>query len=244
MGTEEFWVPAVLAAVSAGGQYVNTQQANNREQSSEAQAIEDQQATREKGESQVNQTVSNIAKSNPNQIAAQATGDYVSQLRRNAAGSTQGGSTTNPNLFGASVSALPPSTVGSKQYQAGTKTAQNQVEQYGDTEAGEMADLDAAVRQRQNEGLEMQTLGTNLNTLGASSYAQNFVDQLRAQQAGQLNPWVSLFSSLAGNTARGMVTNPSAWGLTPNSTNSAALIPTSYTNPQGYQYTFGQSGNP
>ena len=57
-----------------------------------------------------------------------------------------------------------------------------------------MANADAAVRQRQNEGLAMQTLGTNLNTIGAESYTKNFVDQLRAQTAGQQSPWVSLFS--------------------------------------------------
>lgn len=96
----------------------------------------------------------------------------------------------------------------SSRYTADTKAGQQQVQAYGNEKATEMGDLDAAVRQRQNEGLEMQTLNTNLNTLGASSYAQNFVDQLRAQVAGQPNPLVSLFAGVGANTAGAMSKNP------------------------------------
>ena len=202
MGTEEFWVPAVLAAVSAGASYANTSAANQRQQSAEDQAINNQAQIQRKGAGMVNQTVSSIAKDNPQAIAAQETGNYVAQLRRNAAGSASGGPTSqSPSLFGASTSALAPGVVGSSQYKSDAAKSQAQVQAYGNTEASEMGDLDAAVRQRQNEGLEMQTLNTNLNTLGAQSQSQNFVDQLRAQTAGQTNPWVGLFSGLAGNTA-------------------------------------------
>ena len=217
MGTEEFWVPAVLAAVSAGAQYANTSAANSRQQSAEAQAINNQMQIRNKGNALVNQTVQGIAKDNPQQIAAQETGNYVAQLRRNAAGSTQGGSTSaSPSLFGQSTSALAPGVVGSSQYKADSAKAQAQVQAYGNTEATEMGDLDAAVRERQNEGLEMQTLGTNLNTLNSQSYNQNFVDQLRAQTAGQTNPYIGLMASLLGNAGTTISKNPQ-W-ITPPST--------------------------
>ena len=229
MGTEEFWVPAVLAAVSAGTQYANTTAANNRQDSAEAQSIADQQAIRQKGNQQVQQTVKQVAGDNPQALAAQAQAKYVQQLRSNAAGSTQGGSTTNPTLFGASTSALPPGTVGSKAYQADTAASQKQVQQYGDTEASEMGDLDAAVRMRQNEGLQMQTLNTNLNTLGAQSYGQNFVDQLRAQTQGQTNPWASLFSSLAGNASTTLSKNPQLLGGSPGL--SAGAVQSAGANP-------------
>lgn len=216
MGTEAFWVPAVLAAVSTGAQYENTSQAQNRQNNAEAQAIQDQQAIREKGEGQVNQTVKQIASDNPNSIAAQETGNFVSQLRRNAAGSAAGGSTTgNPQTFGGSVSALAPTVGGSSRYNAQRGQSQQEVQQYGNAQASELGDLDAAVRERQNEGLAMQTLNTNLNTLGAQSYSQNFVDQLRAQTAGQANPWVGLFSALAGNSAGALSKNPQLFNGSP-----------------------------
>jgi hypothetical protein len=201
MGTEAFWVPAVLAAVSAGGQYANQSAANSRSDKAEAQALTDQQQIREKGEQDVNKTVQDISKSNPQSLAATATGDYVSQLRRN-----QAGSTTNAPTPGSS--ALAPAVGGSARYNSDKGTSQQSVQSYGNTNASELGDLDAAVRQRQNEGLEMQTLGTNLNTLGAQSYSQNFVDQLRANTAGQTNPWVSLFSTLVGNAGTAASKNP------------------------------------
>jgi len=73
-----------------------------------------------------------------------------------------------------------------------------------------MGAIDAAVRQRQNEGLAQQTLGTNLNTLGAQSYTKNFVDQLRAKASGQATTWVGLLGQLATNY--GMSAAGSAYG--------------------------------
>jgi hypothetical protein len=64
-----------------------------------------------------------------------------------------------------------------------------------------MGNIDAATRLRQNEGLGMSTLGTGLNTLGAQSYATNFINQLRSQTGGQADPWVSLFSGMLGQGA-------------------------------------------
>ena len=202
-----------MTALSAGTSYAASSAANQRQTNAENTAIQNQAAIRAKGNADVNQTVKQIASDNPEQIAAQATGNYVAQLRRNAAGSSQGGSTSaSPNLFGASTSALAPGTVGGSAYKADAAKSQAEVQQYGNTEASEMGDLDAAVRQRQNEGLEMQTLNTNLNTLGAQSYSQNFVDQLRAQTQGQTAPWVGLASSLFSNAGTTLAYNPSLLG--------------------------------
>lgn len=210
MGTEEFWVPAVLAAVSAGGQYINQSNANKRQQNAEVQSITDQQKLRDQANSQVKALTSQVASNNPNQLASQAEGSYINQLRKNAAGSTQGGSTSDsPTTFGASTSALPPVAGADPRYAAGLKQSQADVQNYGTTYAKEMAGIDSAIRQRQNEGLGMQTLGTNLNTLGATSYTQNFVDQLRAQAGGTQNPWATLGSNIVGNYANYMSKNPS-----------------------------------
>jgi hypothetical protein len=204
VGTEAFWIPAAIAALGTGANYVNQRNANNREQGVETQNILDQQALQQKGAGQAAQLTQQIAKDNPTAIQGQATGDYVAQLRKNAAGSTQGGGTSpSSSLFGASVSALAPSTVGGSRYNAGTAASQQQVQDYGNNLAGEMGGIDAAVRQRQNEGLSMQDLATSLNTLGAQSNSTNFVNQLRAATAGQQNPWVSLVGNAlqAGGSA-------------------------------------------
>jgi hypothetical protein len=215
MGTEAFWVPAVMTALSAGTSYAATSSANQRQTNAENTAIQNQEEIRNKGNAEVNQTVNQVAAAPQNQaaIAAQEQGNYVAQLRRNAAGSSSGGSTSaSPSLFGASTSALAPGVVGSSQYKSDAAKSQQQVQQYGNTEASEMGDLDAAVRERQNEGLDMQTLNTNLNTQGAQSYSQNFVDQLRAQTQGQTSPWAGLVSGLFGNAGQTLAKNPQLLG--------------------------------
>jgi hypothetical protein len=228
MGTEEFWVPVALAALSGGAQYANQSKANSRQNAAETQNIIDQQQLQSQANSQVNALTKQIQQNSPAQIAGQATGDYVSQLRKNAAGSTQGGSTTGgPTTYGASTSALAPNVIGSSRYQADKGTSQQQVEDYGNQYASEMGNLDAAVRQRQNEGLSMNTLATNLNTLNQQSWGKNFVNQLRAQAAGNANPWVSLFAGALGAGAK---------SYSPNSTPQAAVNPFLMNAGGGYNY--------
>ena len=206
MGTEAFWVPLAIAAVSGGAQAVNQSDANKRAQNAQVQAIANQQMLRGQANDLVTKQIQNIAQSNPQQLAAKATGDYVAQLRRNAAGAASG-TTSGSQTFGQSTSALPANVNGSSRYNTDVANSQKEVQQYGDTEAGQMGQIDAAVRQRQNEGLQMQTLGTGLNTLNAQSYGQSFVDQLRAQAAGQSNPWISLGASILGAAAQGASKN-------------------------------------
>jgi hypothetical protein len=220
LGTEGFWIPAAISAVGALGQGVNQMQAQKREQNSQVQAIDDQQQFRQSANDQVKNLTQQIATNSPQQIANKETSDFVNTLRKNAAGSQAPSATGAPNdtNFGAPVSALPPAAGASAKYKTDTANAQQQTQQYGNSYATEMGNIDAAVRQRQNEGLAQQTLGTNLNVLGAQSYSKNFVDQLRSQAAGQANPWVGLFSTMLqkGAGAYALNANPGTqWSDTP-----------------------------
>ena len=99
-----------------------------------------------------------------------------------------------------------------------------------------MGQLDAAVRQRQNEGLSMEDLQTKLNTLGQKSWGQNFVDQLRAQVAGQANPWVNLLGGMLqkGASAYAMNATPGGPGVIPAGGKGImadqGLVPSPYMN--------------
>lgn len=210
MGTEAFWVPAALSALSAGGQYYNQSQAQSKQNTAEVQALGNQQALRGQANAQVRNLTSKIANDTPQPLAAKATGDYVNVLRQNAAAG--GAASTNPNqTFGAPTSSLPPVSAADSRYKAGTAAATQEVQDYGNTYADEMGKIDAATRLRQNEGLGMQTLAGGLNGLAQQSYGQNFVDQLRAQSAGQQNPWLSLGSNIVGGAANQLSKNPTAY---------------------------------
>lgn len=207
-----FLVPLALSAASGAAQYVNQKGTQNRQNSALVQSLADQQADRAQANGAVNKLTSQIATDNPSTLAAKATGAYVDTLRKNAAGSTQGGSTTgDAQTFGGSVSSLPGVAGASDRYNAGTAASQKEVQDYGNTFAKNMGDIDAATRQRQNEGLQMQDLSTTLNQINQKSYGQNFVDQLRTQAAGQLNPWVSLGSSMLSGASSVLSKNPSAY---------------------------------
>lgn len=196
MGTEAFWIPAAIAAAGAGVQYKNQSDATDRENTAQVKNIQDQAGIQQKAAGEARALTSQIASNTPAQLQGKATGDYINTLRRNAAGNTQGGSTTSGDTtFGASSSALAPASGASANFNADAAKSQNEVSKYGDTYANDMGSIDAAVRQRQNEGLSMNTLGTNLNTLGAQSYTTNFINQLKAQAAGRQNPWMSLLGS-------------------------------------------------
>lgn len=209
MGTEAFWIPAAIAALGTGAQAVNQSNANQRASNSEAQSIANQQQYRQQANDQVKNLTQQIATNNPQQIANKETSDFVNTLRRNAAGSATPGaaSSTSDSNFGAPVSALPPAAGASSRYKSDAASSQKETQQYGQDYATEIGNIDAAVRQRQNEGLALNTLGTNLNTLGAESYTKNFVDQLRSQAAGQANPWVGLFSGMLQKGAAAYATN-------------------------------------
>jgi hypothetical protein len=200
-GTEEFWVPAVIAGLSAAATGVNQMQATKRANNAETQAIANQNQIRGEATGQVKALTDQIAKSNPQQLAAKQTGDFVNTLRSAAASKT------------APTSALDPAAAGANsRYNSDVARSQGDVQTYGNTQANETSAIDSAVRQRQNESLAQQTLGAGLNGLGIQSQAQSFVDQLRAKQAGQSNPWVNLAAGMVGGGAKAYAQNPDMFG--------------------------------
>jgi hypothetical protein len=231
MGTEAFWVPALISAVGSAGAAVNQSNANSRAQNTEVQSIDDQQQIRQQANDQVKNLTQQIATNSPQQIANQETSQFVNTLRKNQAGSAApNASSSAPDTnFGAPVSAMPPAAGASSRYKTDAANAQQQTQAYGNSYATEVGNIDAAVRQRQNEGLALNTLGTNLNTLGAESYTKNFVDQLRAQSAGQSNPWVGLFSNMLQKGASAYASNyggPSSTPISLTSQYSGGYAPT------------------
>lgn len=178
-----------MAALSAGGQAVNQSQAQNRANTSQIQNIQQQQQLESQAAAQSGALTRAIAKDSTQPIAQAATSKYVQQLRDNQ-------SASNPNQ-----SALAPVVGADSRYNTDVANSRSNVQSFGNTNASEMGNIDAATRLRQNEGLGMSTLGTGLNTLGAQSYATNFINQLRSQTGGQADPWVSLFSGMLGQGA-------------------------------------------
>lgn len=188
MGSEAFWVPAVIAAVSSGAQYANQRQAQKRQEAVQIENIRDQEQLRQKAASQARALTEQIGRNKPDQLEAKSTGEYVQQLRKNAGGK-------DTSVFGATAGA-------SSRFQADSSRTKGEAASEAGEYAGTLSKIDAAVRQRQNEGQAMNTLSTNLSTIGAESWARNFVNQLRAQAAGVANPWVALGAGMINAGAK------------------------------------------
>ena len=138
MGTEAFWVPAAIAAVSAIGQGVNQQNATKRSNNAEVQALTNQNQFKNQANSLVNQQTRNIATSDPNALKNQEESAMVNTLRQNVGGST-GTASKSPTNFGAPTSALGPTPSGSSRYNADKAAAGTQVQNYGNTIAAKRA---------------------------------------------------------------------------------------------------------
>ena len=207
-----FFSPA--SALSLGGGAINAlsqRNALNSANNAELQAIGNQAGYGSKASGLVDQTTRGIANDNPATIANPATGAYVAQLRANGAGGAPGSAN----------SALPAVPGANARYGKSVAAANANTQAYGNTTAAQMGNLDAATRMRQNEGLSMQTLGTGLNGLNQQSYAQNFVDQLRAQSAAQQNPWAALGGKLLGGAGSSLASsNNNSWGAIGNGISS------------------------
>jgi len=197
MGTEEFWIPAVLAAVGTGASAYNSISANQRSQAQEAQGIQQQQALRQQAAGMVNKTVQSIAASDPAALQRQATGAFVNQLRTNA------GATNPLNSGTAGAPGANP------RFAADTAASNATVQNFGNNQATDLATMSAAVRQRQQEGLAAGTLQTNLGLTGAQAGSDAFLTQLRAATAGQQNPWIGLGAGLLSGGASAYSKNPS-----------------------------------
>lgn len=219
MGTESFWIPAVISAVAAGGEYANQTSAAKRQDQANAQGIREQSEIQQKAASRVGETVRQIQKSDPNADARAATSEYTQQLRKNASGSRKPGAT----------SALGSTPGSSKRYQGDRAAAAGEVADYGATYAGQMGAADGAVRQREGEGFGLQDLSSSLGTLSGESYGRDFVNRLRAQAAGRSNPWVTLGTSLlrsgasayAANAGPGWTPDAGVMASGPNAVDSA-----------------------
>jgi hypothetical protein len=226
VGTEAFWVPLVLSAVGTGAEAVNQRNANNRAQGVETQNIIQQQQLENEANVGAKNLTRQIANSSPAAVANKQEGAFVQNLRQNEAGASAGGSTTNDNdLFGQSTSGLPSSTVGSSRFKQDNATAQTQVNQYGSDLAKTMSNINAPVIQRQEEGLGMQDYATGLNLLQGQSQGENFVNQLRAEAAGQANPYVSAIAGMFTKGANAYSKNTPFPGSTPGSTNTTTTDP-------------------
>ncbi len=189
MGTEAFWVPAVIAAAGAGVQQVDAHQTAQRQDEEAAQGIRIQGDTQQKADAQVAQNIQKLQGSSPDAVRANAANAFLTQLRRNSATAT--GS---------------PVAGGSARYKGDIANSTQDVADYGANLADTQSRILAPNLQRQQEGQNSQQLAANLSEIGRQSNANQFLTQLRMRGITP-NPWAQAGGSVLEGVGNGMASS-------------------------------------
>lgn len=185
MGTEEFWIPAVLSLVSAAGTAYATNQAAKKQDRTAAAGILQQEQLQKKANDRVNQTIKQVADSNPNQYQAQDTKQYLTALQQARSAAQQGYGTA------------PQGANALQKWQARNQAAQGA---YADQSANYLAAVQAPQQQRMNEGFQLGNLGGDLNETGIDSRNDYYLTNM-AVNSIKPNPWLLAASQAAGGAA-------------------------------------------
>jgi hypothetical protein len=177
MGAEAAWVPAVISAVGAGVSAKSQDDALKRQDREVARGIAARSAMQREAGSRVNQQISEIAKSNPDAERKAANDEFMAALRnaKVADGSLDiGGPAGASDRFTADVGQAREGAVGE-----------------GRALSGQLAAIDAPGRQRAREATGFTNAAVDLSRIESRTDGEDFLSQLRAAQAGRVNPLAS-----------------------------------------------------
>lgn len=187
MGTEAFWVPAVLSLVGAGASYYANNQAAKRQNNAALAGIQQQEALQKQANARVAQTIGKVASSNPQQYQQQDTKQYLTALQQARAAAQQGYG-TNPNPTGGNA------------LQSWINRDNAAQTAYANQSAGNLAAVEAPQQQRMNEGFQLGNLGSDLGATGINSRNDYYLTNM-AVNAAKPNPWLLAFGQAAQGAA-------------------------------------------
>jgi hypothetical protein len=208
-GAEAAWVPAAIAAVSAGATGVAQGQALKRQdRETAANILQQSQRNREAGE-RVNRNVQELKTSTPDDAIAQRREAYTSALRR-----------AQPGVDNA---ALPSVGGASMRFAEDVGTARDASATSGAEDAGLMARLDAPGLQRQQEAQRAAGTASDLSLISGQAGGENAMSRIRLAGIAP-NPWLTAAGQIGSNYAAGRAAGGgSALGA---ATPAAAGVPT------------------
>lgn len=174
------------AAAAAGASAYNTRQTAKRQDSAAAEGIRRQAENQRKATANVNKTVEQVGKSSAEPDRMQAREQFLQAIRQRSAQARQG-------LGATGLSSAYDQLAGSEAANA---------EQYALGQAGNLATIEGATRQRQREGNAFGDLGMNLDAQRGDVQGDQFLTGLRVRGI-QRNPWIDAAAAAANGYASG-----------------------------------------
>lgn len=187
------YIPSIIAAVGAGASVYSAERSASKQDQQLAQQITRQGETQREIDARLNQALQEQAKSNNEDERQSALAGYMDQL---AAANANRATKAGPGAF-------------SNAFLTDAENAAAGVADYGATRAGQMARIDSAVRQRENEGVLFNKALADIGLLKRDSAGMDFLDQLRLKSI-RPDPWINAFGSAMQGAGRQMASN--GWG--------------------------------
>lgn len=175
-------IPIIISAVGTGAQLYNTQQVEKRQKEELKAQLIQQQARDREGANVVNQLVGDVRASSPEAAQAEALEQYMQSARRGQSTATQG---------------LGQQGAVSDRYTSDAAAAAAAILGDATTRAGQLAAIDAPLRQRELEGIRFNRAGTDVDLLQGAIGSDRFLADLRLKQASRRDPWLDALGSLA-----------------------------------------------
>lgn len=189
MGTGAELIPLLLAGAGTAATAYNSYDTARRADRTAAQGIRDQAGHQRDIDQRVNQEVQAVSRSNPDDAARKSTADFLGALRRTRGAAASGGIAGGSSRYGDESGALG-----------------GQIQAYGADVADNMGQINAPQLQRQQEGVGLSRLATDIGAQARAANGDQFLNQLR-QRNVRPSQGLQLFGDLAGVGAQGLAAN-------------------------------------
>ena len=180
-GAEAWIIPTVMAAISGGATYVNTQNTARRQDQTAAEGIRQQGVRQREADTKVREMIDKTRTSGPEGERKSALDKYMQALAIQA-----------PNA----QSSLTDVGGASGAYTADVNNARSGITDYGSQVAGLMSRIQAPADQRRRESNMMGRFGTDISQIERFSKGDDYLNQLRLNSIRR-NPFLDALSSAA-----------------------------------------------
>jgi hypothetical protein len=190
-------IPLLIAALGTAVKVVNDNQALRRADAELARGIIAQGKLDKEGDARIREELASLEQSGPEQDRQEALGAFRTALRE------------NQDLAQGAVAGVPGA---SERFAENVEAGKATISGKASTRAGLIARIDAPIRQRQREGLNVGRLGTDLGDIGQRSQSADFLAKLRASQRGVPDPFVDALGQFAQSFGTGLATSGATFG--------------------------------
>jgi hypothetical protein len=172
MGTEAFWIPAVLAASGAGVDMYNTKKTADKRDDIALAGLKKQGAHQRDADARITQELNAMEASTPEDERKASLDQYLTQLR--SAKASAHGAAGGP---------------GGSRFKDDSRTAKAGIDNFGQRVAGTVSRIGAAGKQRQGERISAGRTAADVGLIGRNSSGDAAVNRMK-MDAVQLNPWL------------------------------------------------------